>query len=342
MKQSENVQSIRAAKILGDERRLNILRLLMRGPATLTQLGKVLDAHPAKVRHHLKLLEEAGFIELKSMKIVRGFVEKYYVATSKAYVLNLAILPEPEDADSIVMMGSHDLALEVLAEGMHTEACDTELFCVSVGSLDGLIALRQGLCHIAGCHLLGSSGDDFNISHVQHLFPGRSMALVTVGYRQQGILTQKGNPKKLSEIGDLARDDIFIVNRQPGSGTRLWLDRGLSEIGIPRSQVSGYGYEVKTHHQVGKAVSSGEADAGLGLFAEAEMMELDFSPLFEERYDLVLPAEDLANPSFTPLFDRLHSGDFRQMVSRLGGYETERTGEMLYVGQEPIGNERLQ
>ena len=338
MKQSESVRSIRAAKVLGDQRRLNILRLLMRGPATLTQLGKELDAHPAKVRHHLKLLEEAGFIELKSMKIVRGFVEKYYVATSKAYVMNLAILPEPVDADSIVMMGSHDLALEILAEGLHTEGYNTELFCVSVGSLDGLIALRQGLCHIAGCHLLESSRDDFNVSHVQHLFPGRSMALVTVGYRQQGILTQKGNPKKVSEISDLARDDISIVNRQPGSGTRLWLDRRLSEMGIPHSQVSGYDYEVKTHHQVGKAVSRGEADAGLGLLAEAEMMGLNFSLLFEERYDLVLPADEFDNPSFRPLFDRLHSGDFRRAVSRLGGYDMGRTGEMLTVGKEPIGN----
>lgn len=338
MKQSESVQSIRAAKVLGDQRRLNILRLLMRGPATLTQLGKELDAHPAKVRHHLKLLEEAGFIELKSMRIVRGFVEKYYVATSNAYMVNLAILPEPVDSGSIVMMGSHDLALEILAEGMNTEELNTELFCVSVGSLDGLIALRQGLCHIAGCHLPEKSGDDFNISHVEHLFPGRSMTLVTVGYRQQGILIQKGNPKKVSEISDLAREDISIVNRQPGSGTRLWIDRRLSEIGIAHSQVSGYDYEVKTHHNVGLAISRGEVDAGVGLLAEAEMMGLGFSPLFEERYDLVLPADEFDNPSFTRLFDFLHSEDFRQAVSGLGGYDTDRTGDMVTVGKEPIGN----
>lgn len=164
------------------------------------------------------------------------------------------------------------------------------------------------------------------------------MAMVTVGYRQQGILTQKGNPKKVSEIGDLARDDISIINRQPGSGTRLWLDRILSEIGIPHSQVIGYDHEVKTHHHVGLAISRGEADAGVGLLAEAKMMGLDFTPLFEERYDLVLPADEFDNPTFTPLFDRLHSEDFRKAVSGLGGYDTDRTGEMVTVGMEPIGN----
>jgi putative molybdopterin biosynthesis protein len=214
MKQSESVHSIGAVKVLGDPRRLNILRLLMRGPATLTHLGRELDAHPAKIRHHLKLLEESGFVELASTRIVRGFVEKYYEATSRAYMVNLTILPEPIGADSIIMMGSHDLALELLARGIGSEHAGRGLYCVSVGSLDGLIALRQGLCHIAGCHLPERSGDEFNVSHVRHLFPGRSMVLITVGYRKQGIMIQKGNPKKISDICDLSREDVTFVNRQ--------------------------------------------------------------------------------------------------------------------------------
>lgn len=331
MKQSEIVHSIGAVKVLGDQRRLNILRLLMRGPATLTQLGRELDAHPAKVRHHLKLLEEAGFIEFTSTRVVRGFVEKYYIATSKAYMVNLTILPEPESPDSVVMMGSHDLALEMLARGFRSIALGRELFCISVGSLDGLIALRQGLCQFAGCHLPERSGDEFNISHVQHLFPGRSMVLLTVGHRQQGIMTRRGNPRKISAIYDLAREDVTFINRQSGSGTRLWLDRRLLDAGIEASHISGYNHEVKTHHQIGLAIARGDADAGIGLLAEAELMELEFLPLFEERFDLVLPSEELSNPRFTRLFDHLHSGDFRSKAARLGGYDTGHTGEMITV-----------
>jgi molybdate-binding protein/DNA-binding HxlR family transcriptional regulator len=340
MKQSESVHSIQATKVLGDSRRLDILRLLMRAPATLTQLGKELNAHPAKVRHHLKLLEKAGFVELVSTNIVRGFVEKYYIATAKAYVINVAILPESGDIDSIVMMGSHDLALEILAKGMGEDNRCGELICVPVGSLDGLIALRQGLCQVAGCHLPANSGEDFNVSHVQHLFPGRSMILVTIGYRQQGILTRDGNPKNISAVSDLAREDVSIINRQSGSGTRLWLDRRLAEIGISPSQIKGYDTEVQTHHHVGSAISRGEADAGLGLLAEAELMGLDFTPLFEERYDLVLAASDIDKPRFAPLLDRLRSGIFQKSVSGLGGYNTDHAGELVPVGEVLISPEK--
>ena len=332
MKQTESIDSIKAAKVLGDTRRLRILRLLMRTPATLSQLGKELNAHPAKVRHHLKLLEGAGYIELISTKIVRGFVEKYYQATSRAYIVNVSILPDSEGAGSVVMMGSHDLAMEILSGAVRDRGLGDDLFCISVGSLDGLIALRQGHSQIAGCHLSERSGRDFNVSHVEHIFPGKKMALIAVGYRQQGILTKQGNPEKITELADLAREDVTIVNRQPGSGTRLWFDQLLSDIGVSSKQISGYEQEVKTHHLVAQAITLGKADAGIGLFAEAKMMDLDFSPLFEERYDLVLPVEELSEPSIARLFDHINSAGFRRQVSNLGGYNTEHTGEMITVG----------
>jgi putative molybdopterin biosynthesis protein len=332
MKQTESIDSIEAAKVLGDSRRLRILRLLMRGPATLSQLGKELNAHPAKVRHHLKLLEDAGYIELISTNIVRGFVEKYYQATSRAYIVNVSILPESGGAGFVVMMGSHDLAMEILSDALHDRGIVNDFFCISVGSLDGLIALRQGHSQMAGCHLSERSGHDFNVSHVEHIFPGKRMALIAVGYRQQGILTRQGNPENINELSDLAREDVTIVNRQPGSGTRLWFDQHLSDIGVSSKHISGYELEVKTHHQVAQAITRGKADAGIGLLAEAKMMNLNFSPLFEERYDLVLPVEELSDPKIVRLFDHINSAGFRRQVSRLGGYNTEHTGKMITVG----------
>ena len=333
MNQSEDINSIKAAKVLGDSRRLRILRLLMRGPATLSQLGKELNAHPAKVRHHLKLLEEAGYIELKSTKIVRGFVEKYYQATSRSYIVNVSIFPEPAGSTAVVMMGSHDLAMEILAGAVHEHGIADNLLCISVGSLDGLIALRQGHSQMAGCHISESSGNDFNVSHVEHIFPGKKMALVTVGYRQQGILTKQGNPMKITGLSDMAREDVTIINRQAGSGTRLWFDEHLLDIGVSPKQINGYDREVKTHHQVAQVITRGEADAGIGLLAEAKLVELDFTPLFEERYDLVVPDETLSEPRIVHLFEYMNSADFRRTVSHLGGYATDHTGEMKLVGR---------
>jgi putative molybdopterin biosynthesis protein len=331
MKRSSNVNSIRAAKVLGDRRRLTILQLLMQEPGTLSQLGRQLKDHPAKVRHHLKLLEEHGFVELTSTRVVRGFVEKYYRATSDAFFVNLAILPEPVGAGSIIVMGSHDLALDLLAEDLIDDKLSPDLFCVPVGSLDGLIALRQGLCQFAGCHLPEKANDEFNLSFVRHLFPGRSMTLVVLGYRHQGIIVQKRNPKGIRDIGDFVREDITIANRQPGSGTRLWLDRRLTAMGIDSSQIDGYAAEVNTHYQVSQRISQGKAEAGIAVQGSAEKFGLDFIPLYEERYDLVVPTEAIGDNQFMPLFDRIVSSRFREKVANLGGYNTSRTGETILV-----------
>ncbi|MFN2188867.1 MAG: substrate-binding domain-containing protein [Candidatus Promineifilaceae bacterium] len=332
MKQTKSINTVEAAKTVGDPRRLAILRLLMRGPATLSQLGRELDDHPAKVRHHLKLLEEAEFVELVSTNIVRGFVEKYYQATASAFILNISILPDSMGADSVVLMGSHDLALELLAELVSASEGPPELFYVSIGSLDGLIALRQGLCDMTGCHLSENAGGDFNVSHVKHLFPGEKIALITVTHRQQGILTKQGNPKDIQSVSDFARDDVTCINRQPGSGTRLWFDQQLSDLGLAHEAIRGYEHQVRTHHQVGQAISSGEADAGIGLLAEARLMDLDFTPLFDERYDLVLPFDDIQRQKYKAFFDHLFSSEFRSKVASLGGYSSEHTGEMVIVG----------
>jgi putative molybdopterin biosynthesis protein len=132
-------------------------------------------------------------------------------------------------------------------------------------------------------------------------------------------------------LPDLGREDIALANRQRGSGTRLWLDRSLEEAGLPPEQVRGYDGELRTHTEVAQAVSSGEADVGLGIRAAAQQLELDFIPLFQERYDLVIPEEHLQNPALAPVLERLISKEFRQRVDRLGGYDTSHTGDQQRI-----------
>jgi putative molybdopterin biosynthesis protein len=312
--------------LLGDLHRLAILRRLMVGPATLSQLARVLGTYPARVRHHLKKMEDAGLLVLASTQVTGGYVEKFYQASAQAYLIQTAVAPAHAAPEAIIAMGSNDLALETLTQELAANRQVPDLFAFSVGSLDGLIALRQGLCQLAGAHLLDDSGHDYNLSYVRHLFPGRSMTLLTLAYRQQGLVTAAGNPRQIRSLADLARPDVTFINRQSGSGTRLWLERQLRQLGVSTDQVRGYQQCATTHQQVAEAVAQGRADVGLAILAVAQSHTLHFLPLFEERYELVLPTASLANPTLQSLLDTLQTAAFRQTLARLGGYEAASTG----------------
>jgi len=331
MEHIRRIQNFEQIKILADPRRLAILRLLMARPYTLSQMGEVLGLHPAKIRHHLKKLEAAGLVELVMTRVVRGFVEKYYQARARAFSLQEIILPDSNVSNTFVALGSHDLALELLAEQLTGpgRSAQVELLTVPVGSLEGLIALRQGAAQMAGCHLLDVESGEYNLPYVRHFFPDRSMTLITLAHREQGLLVAPGNPLRIRKVEDLERQDVRFVNRNKGSGTRLWLDRKLDQLDMAPESVRGYDHEVRTHTRAAERIAQGQADVGLGLRAAAQQHNLDFIPLYQERYDLVLPNEQLENPHLSPLLDRLLSVKFRSIVHDLGGYDTTHTGELL-------------
>lgn len=326
-----SIQDFDLLKLLSDPIRLAVLRRLMAGAATLSQLSKLLGTYPAHVRHHVKLLEEAGLIVLTTTRVSRGFVEKYYQATAQAFVVNLAVLPEWPQRSMLVAWGSHDMALELMAQQMQEKTNTPGLFTLPVGSLDGLIALRQNLCQIAGCHLLDAEKGEYNAAHVRHLFPGEEMLLLTLSYREQGLLVAPGNPRQIRDLTDLVREDITFVNRRQGTGTRLWFDIQLKRLGLDTRLIKGYGVEVKTHLQVAQAIAQGRADVGLAILAAARPFQLAFIPLFTERYDLVVPACESGNPLLQPLFDYLQTAEFRRQVATLTGYDPTHTGEVLKV-----------
>ena len=136
------------------------------------------------------------------------------------------------------------------------------------------------------CHLLDEDSGEYNRDYVKHIFPGQTMLLITLAQREQGLLLQPGNPRQMNGLKDLEQEDINIVNRQPGSGTRLWLDRRLKTMSLTPSRINGYQWTVDTHEEVGQAIAEGKADAGVGLLASAQKFELDFLPLFDERFEL--------------------------------------------------------
>jgi len=299
----------------------------MAQPATISQLGRIFGEHPAWIRHHLKKLEKAGLVQLESTRVTGGYVEKFYKAVAPAFVLQNVILPEETEGIPIILMGSHDLALELLAEIVHQTTGNIHLLPVPIGSLDGLIALRNGLTPLTGCHLLDTASGDYNAPFVRHLFPDQDIVLITLANREQGLIFATGNPLGIRSIMDLLRPELTFINRNRGSGTRLWLDHQLREKRISPQHINGYSQEMVSHTSLAHAIRQGFADAGIGLRDAAVKENLDFIPLFTERYDLIIPQDCVDNPEIVPIIDMVRSQTFHRKVTSLAGYEDYHTGE---------------
>jgi putative molybdopterin biosynthesis protein len=322
VKKVEALRSFRNIKLLSDPRRMEILRFLMASPATLTQLARTMRQSPAWIRHHILTLESADLVEVGEIRKTGKVTEKFYRAKADGFILQELILPKTQKHTAI-FSGSHDLALESIAG--HLEKHIT-LLSLPVGSLDGLVNLRQGLCQISGSHLLDETGE-YNTPFVRHFFPDRAVEIVTLAYRTQGLMLSNGNPKEIKKIADIAKPGIRFVNRNAGSGTRLWFDSELHKLNIPIEKVNGYNRVVKTHSEAASLIELGKADVSLGLQAAAHQHNLDFIPLFEERYDLVLPREN--EKMLMPLLDYLQTATFRTELNILTGYNSTHSGEQI-------------
>lgn len=324
----QNLNSLESLKLLVDPFRLQLLQILMNQAMTLSQLATQLGTYPAQVKHHLKMLEDAGLVALVATRPIRGFEEKYYRASALAYLVQVPITPFLEDESKILVFSSHDFALELMANLLRRRGALSQIVVVPVGSLDALIALRQGVCHMAGCHLLDLQTGTYNLPFVRHLFPDKPMQVIHLARRLQGLIVPPGNPLMIREFADIAQPEVSFINRQVGSGTRVWLNYKLQSMGIQGVQIPGFNREAKTHHEVAKAVANGEANVGIGLFAAALEYEVGFIPLFEEAYDLVVPQQIAGSSKFLPVWELLNSEEFRMAVQILGGYYPRRMGEV--------------
>lgn len=317
-------------RAIADPNRTAILRRLMIAPATISQLGVVFGKHPAWIRHHVKVLETAGLIVLSETRTTRNYTEKFYVAAAPAFVVEQTLRPDAAAGAPPLIFASSDFALALLASGDDAE--HPAALTAVTGSLDSLIAVRQGLADVAGCHLLDEPSGDYNVPYVRHLFPDRPVAVVTLAHREQGLMVQEGNPLGLRGVEDLVDERVRFVNRNRGSGTRVWLDMTLHRARIPTERVRGYEDELVTHAQAAAAVERGQADVTLGIRAAADSAGLSFIPLFTERYDLVMPAERVDEPSLSRLLERLHGRAFRTGAGRLSGYDLSESGQERSVG----------
>jgi putative molybdopterin biosynthesis protein len=251
------------------------------------------------------------------------------IAEGKPAVAHL-LRPMSVIQNTIVAVGSHDNTLDVLADLIRAQNSRVTLSSSHVGSMGGLMAIKKGMCHLAGTHLLDENDGSYNISYLKQYLPDVKIKLIRLVDRDQGFMVRPGNPKHIKGIEDLTRKDIVFINRQRGSGTRILLDFKLKQAGISSGSISGYTNEEFTHMAVAAAVASGTADAGLGIFAAARALKLDFIPMITESYDLVIPVDFMDTDRIRLLLNVINSDEFKTRVKQLGGYHVENTGNLVW------------
>jgi putative molybdopterin biosynthesis protein len=229
---------------------------------------------------------------------------------------------------TVLLAGSHDPLLDLLGSLLGSAYPGMGLSVSPLGSLGGLLALARGEAHLAGSHLLDEATGEYNLPFVAQHLPGRT-AVITLVHRQQGFLVPPGNPLGIHDFADLTRPEVSFLNRQRGAGTRLLLDLELKRRSIEPGSIRGYEREEYTHTGLAAAVRAGTADTGLGVYSAAQALGLDFVPVAEERYDLVIPEVELETERLARLLEVVRSPVFRAAASAMGGYDTRQSGERL-------------
>jgi putative molybdopterin biosynthesis protein len=263
--------------------------------------------------------------------IVRIPAESEGIAAGHEVPVEL-LRPRQEIANTIVCIGSHDNALDVLANHLKKGHPTLSLSSAHVGSMGGLLALKRGEAHLAGTHLLDEETGEYNVSYIKKQLAGKKIVLVNLVYRTQGFIVPKGNPKGIKGFEDLRREDVVFVNRQAGAGTRLLTDLYLKRTGIDPRDVKGYHHEEFTHMAVASAVASGAADTGLAVLSAARALGLDFVPVAQERYDLAILEEYYDTPMLKALLSIIREDDaFRKQIVGMGGYDVKDMGKRIGV-----------
>ncbi|MCY3979401.1 MAG: molybdopterin biosynthesis protein [Chloroflexi bacterium] len=228
---------------------------------------------------------------------------------------------------TLLIMGSHDPMLDLLATHLRRHTSDQRIVSVNVGSIGGLIALRRGEAHLAGCHLFHPESETYNTHYLARYLPAEPVELVTFAQREQGLIVPPGNPRGITTVADLP--GARYINRQRGAGTRLLFDHLLAQHEISPDAITGYHHEEYTHLAVAAAVADGIGDCGMGLRSAAEAMGLDFIGLTWERFDLAIPRRRLESAGMLALLETLRSSEFRRALGAQSGYRSDETGQVL-------------
>lgn len=262
-----------------------------------------------------------------SMSLVRadgiGIIERELEGLNRGETLPVRLLRPLADVRArLTITGSHDIAIDVLGNLMPVNS-------THVGSMGGVLAMRRREALLSPIHILDETDGSYNLNILKTYFPGNTHVIIRGPGRIQGLMVKKGNPQNIQGLADLTRDGVIFMNRQRGSGTRIFVDHLLREEGIDPAAITGYEREATTHTSVAAAVAEGTATAGAGVYSAAQALGLDFIPLGQEHYDFLVARDSLTDPRIREFIGHLTSEEFRSELTRRGGYILEDLGTIL-------------
>ena len=243
--------------------------------------------------------------------------------------VRVRLLRERQIVEREIAVAGCDPAINLASEYLHRHKDTSTVVGWSMGSAAALDALKRQEVHMAGLHILDAKTGESNLPYLRRHLQGDEYIVVTFAAWEEGLVIRSGNPKRIRGVEDLVRADVVLVNREEGAGARMLLDQRLTALGIKPTALKGYGSFVSSHFEIARHVSEGQADTGVGVRSAAQVFGLDFIPLQQARYDLVLPKRYLAShPGLSHLLDAIASRQFRTEVEALGGYDMTETGKV--------------
>lgn len=242
------------------------------------------------------------------------------------------LVPRAELDQTLLVIGSHDNTIDLLANELMGREHPLYLASSHVGSMGGIMAIKSGSTMVAGAHLFDPETGDYNFPFLDRYLPNTELVLVNLAIRHQGFIVAQGNPLGIQGIDDVITKKARFVNRQRGAGTRILFDHALKQTGKGPEDIMGYATEEFTHMALAANVLTGTADCGLGIYAAAKALGLDFVPLAKERYDLIIPKLFFDDPKIRTLLDIVRQERIKKKIEALGGYETTLTGQIMKPG----------
>lgn len=295
--------------------RSGIYALVKNGGIGFYKVGRKLRFTEAQVRDYIE----------RSGRAARRPTEERLGALEEGRYFDLS---DPRHGEGGFIICGQDLILDILSNFMRMHGIMA--LRAYIGSYDSLVSLYHDKVAVATAHLWDSASDEYNIPHVRALLPGIRCVIANVTYRTQGLYVAHGNPKGIRSWSDFARDDVTMINREKGAGSRVLLDENLKLLGLYGNQIKGYDNENQSHLAVASAVGRGEADLAVGTEKIARQVDnIDFVPLKKERYDLVVKKEHFDRPEVATMMRILRSEKFRNEFRGIGGYDTSEMGKVV-------------
>jgi len=294
------------------------------------EVAKYLDIHEKQVY----LLVKSGRIPCTKVTGKWIFPKKHideWIESDTKKGLNQARRKSSQISGAVLAAGSNDPVLDMLLTATRKSHPEFYIFSANTGSMEGLKALNSGMTDITLAHLFDAETGKYNIPYLGKYLPDVNPVVVNLFWREIGFLFPKDKAADVKGFESLKNKNLRLINRQAGSGIRIFLDYHLNKEGIDSTQIKGYRNEVQTHLEVGLAITSGEADVGIASAAISRLLGLSFFPITFECFDMILDRSTYFQPGVQAFIETIKSDEFRSRVEKIGGYDFKDSGKILYT-----------